>query len=126
MEYVNLPHSCLSLGPFSCQLSRNLVCYTCFPSRIQGILPQWPESTTNWLLGSFNHVTSRYPWRVSTVCCIDGTCQTPTIRKQPQTHTRTHARTHTHTNLLIKNYLCKNYVTSPFICFLCLHNKIIK
>ena len=54
VECLSLPHSqCLFLGPFPCQLSKNLVCYACLPPRIQWILPQWPESSTQLASGQF-------------------------------------------------------------------------
>ena len=92
---ITLPHSCLPLEPFPCQLSRNLVCYTCLPPRIQWILPQRPESTTQLSAGQFQPCHEQVS-PVSIICSIDGTCQTLTIWKQPRTHTSTHTHTHTH------------------------------
>ena len=96
MEYLSLPHSqCLSLEPFPCQLSRNLVCYTCLPPRIQQILPQWPESTTQLADGQFQPCHKQVSQWVSIFCSIDGAQLTPTVRKQPQTHTHTYTHKHT-------------------------------
>ena len=92
--------SFMSLRPFPCQLSRNLVCYTCLPSQESSeFYPSGQNPPPNWLLGSFIHVTSRCLQWVSIVCSIDGTRQTPTKRKQPNTNTHTHTHTHTHTNI---------------------------
>ena len=69
------------------QLSRNLVCYTCLLSRIQWILPQWPESTTQLAAGQFQSCQAGVPDEWALSACSMAPAKLPLHR---DSHKHTH------------------------------------